>query len=84
MGRVQIDGRGEKHTMDHEACCFDSWDYLNERCDVASDWNDIGRYVQGGEACDRSLDFPTVNETRIGMECKLTEKMKGDTTAYDA
>ena len=55
----------KNRTMDHEACCFDSWDYLNERCDVASDWNDIGCYVQGGEACDLSLDFPIVNETRM-------------------
>ena len=37
-------------------------------CRVASDrnasWNGIWRHGQGGEACERSLDFPVVNETR--------------------
>ena len=78
--------------MTYEACdCFDSLDCLNETChgcDVASDgnasWNAIWCHGQGGEACERSLDFSGSNEARIWCECKLTEEVKGDTTAYDA
>ena len=51
---------------------------MNETCygfDVAPDWNAIRSYVLGGKSCAQCLDSFAAKETRMWIECTLTEKV---------